>query len=171
MTPRQQLARNILGVTMLATLTKFGGLNALACASRPVLASVACNSTRVMTCRAVRSLSTRPQLKTPLSMPADLLPQLVEGVWRRPRLSARRAADFRKKAMLSGKVKEGANPAGVVQRREFVGQTPVLFWRDGSAVLSVNTEGEWDPAWDVLKTPRIMKTPKGIGHDRTQASR
>jgi hypothetical protein len=58
------------------------------------------------------STAAAPALRRPLNLPEDLKPQLVHGSWRKPRLSARRAAKLRKAALLNGTLAEGAAATG-----------------------------------------------------------
>ncbi len=60
----------------------------------------------------VACASSAPALQTPLDLPGDLHPKLVDGSWRKPRLSARRAAKLRKTALVEGRFGTHVKGAG-----------------------------------------------------------
>lgn len=75
--------------------------------------------------------------------PEWLVPQRVNGRWRKPRLSLRKQAVARKAAILEGTYGS---------------------WDEATGL-------GWDPAWDRHKKVTVMRKPKGRRHDREQASR
>lgn len=77
-------------------------------------------------------------------------PQLVNGVWRKPKLSARRVASMRKECLRYGTingVQAGSNCSGV--------ESPV----------------EWNPEWDRPHKSWIPPMPKGHAFDNKKDER
>ena len=77
-------------------------------------------------------------------------PQLVNGVWRKPKLSARRVARIRKECLRYGTIN------GV--------QASTFFVFNCERV-------EWDPEWDKPKKSWIPRPPKGHAYDRALPER
>lgn len=77
-------------------------------------------------------------------------PQLVEGVWRKPKLSARRIARIRKECLRYGTIN------GVQARNE---------------LCVIDYPIEWNPEWDKPKKSWIPRPPKGHADERALADR
>lgn len=77
-------------------------------------------------------------------------PQLVNGVWRKPKLSARRVASIRKECLRYGTIN------GIPARANF-----------RAGLLRV----EWNPEWDKPAKSWIPKMPKGHAFDNKKDER
>lgn len=71
-----------------------------------------------------------------------LKPLLVNGSWRKPKISARQAAGLRKQAVV-----------------------------DGTYGSFCPERGGWDPAWDKQYRAQYVRSPKGHKRERTRAER
>ncbi len=175
--------------------------------------------------------SSAPALQTPLDLPGDLQPKLVDGSWRKPRLSARRAAKLRKAALVDGRFGVHVKSAGEWRvvvfpfvsgvfpfyAAPFSGRATLLgglrralcclcmcvracgvcvcvrgggedgcvtreaawprrFVHARQPYLQISLLGGcaaegWNPDWDKVRHPRILRVPKGTLHDREQPAR
>ena len=77
-------------------------------------------------------------------------PQLVEGVWRKPKLSARRVARIRKECLHYGTIN------GVPARMNYMDNLWFI---------------EWNPDWDKPAKSWIPHTPKGHAFERNKEAR
>lgn len=91
----------VFGVIPAASRALLGGVTQIAALSA---ASAAASKPYTVVTRTFR--------RRPLNLPADLLPQQVNGKWHMPKVSARQAADLRKAAIVSGGYKAGASAPG-----------------------------------------------------------
>lgn len=102
----------------------------LALAARPRAPLLQLSLSSFSTAAAPAAPAAQPRGAKPISLPADLRPTFVNGCWREPRLSARKAAKLRKAALIAGAVKVGASQPGA-------GRMPCCCWHVAASSVCV----------------------------------